>query len=132
MLNSKTMAKETFNSPNAPEAVGPYSHAAWAGNTLFISGQIALDLDGNLHTGDVSTECTQVLNNLKQIVTDAGLSLDDIVKCSIFLSNMDDFAAVNTVYATYFKQSPPARECVAVKTLPKNVNVEISAIAYKA
>lgn len=125
------MAKATFNSQNAPAAVGPYSHAAWAGDTLFVSGQIALDQDGKLHTGDIQTETTRVLENVKTIVTEAGLSMDHIVKCSIFLSDMNDFAAVNEVYAKYFPNNPPARECVAVKTLPKQVNVEISVIAFR-
>lgn len=125
------MAKATFNSQNAPAAVGPYSHAAWAGDTLFVSGQIALDQDGKLHTENIQTETTRVLENVKTIVTEAGLGMDHIVKCSIFLSDMNDFAAVNEVYAKYFPNNPPARECVAVKTLPKQVNVEISVIAFR-
>ncbi|TXC81449.1 Rid family detoxifying hydrolase [Luteibaculum oceani] len=125
------MAKKAFNSPNAPAAVGPYSHAAWAGDTLLISGQIALDLEGNLHTSDIKTETTRVLENVKTIIETAGLTMDHIVKCSIFLSDMDNFQSVNEVYATYFGENPPARECVAVKTLPKQVNVEISVIAHR-
>lgn len=125
------MARHPFNTENAPSAVGPYSHAAWAGNTLYVSGQIALDLEGNLHTKDIATECYQVLRNVKQIISDAGLMMDHIVKCSIFLSSMEHFKEVNSIYAEYFSKNPPARECVAVKTLPKNVNVEISVIAYK-
>lgn len=125
------MAKNAFNSPEAPAAVGPYSHAAWAGDTLLVSGQIALDTEGNLHTKDIRTETTKVLENVKTIVEGAGLTMDHIVKCSIFLSDMDNFQAVNEIYAGFFGKNPPARECVAVKTLPKQVNVEISVIAHR-
>ena len=125
------MAKNAFNAEGAPAAVGPYSHAAWAGNTLLVSGQIALDQNGKLLTSDIKTETKQVLENVKTIIQAAGLTMDHIVKCSIFLNDMDNFTSENEVYAGYFPSNPPARECVAVRTLPKHVNVEISVIAYK-
>lgn len=118
---------------NAPAPIGPYNQAIQAGNTLYISGQIALHPETNeLVTSDISEETKQVLDNLTAILEAATYRLEDVVKTTIFIADMNDFAAINAVYATYFDGDlAPARECVAVKTLPKNVNVEISAIAYR-
>ena len=115
----------------APAPIGPYSQAVRAGNSLFVSGQIALNPDsGELEIDNLERETHRVLTNLKSILTAAGGELKHVVKCSIFLSDMNDFAAVNEIYAEYFNtDTPPARECVQVSVLPKNVNVEISAIA---
>lgn len=125
--------KEIFNTDKAPAAIGPYNQAVQVEKTLYVSGQIPLipatmELVG---TGIID-ETHQVLKNVQAILTHAGYSLSDVVKTSIFLSDMENFAAVNEVYAQYFIEKQPARECVAVKTLPKNVNVEISVIAWKA
>lgn len=117
----------------APAPIGPYSQAVWAGNMLFISGQIALNpQNGELITPNIETETEQVMQNLAAILKAADLSFANVVKTSIFLLTMDNFAPVNGVYARYFDNGhAPARETVAVSGLPKNVNVEISMIACK-
>ncbi len=122
--------KEVINSPAAPDPIGPYSQAIRSNGTLYISGQIAIDQStGMLITDTIEEETHQVMRNLKAILGEAGLAFGNIVKCSIFITDMDQFAAINSVYATYFPESPPARETVEVVRLPKDVNVEISAIA---
>ena len=115
--------------PNAPAAIGPYSQAMIANGMVFTSGQIALTPAGEMLTGDVSVQCVQVLANLKAVLEAAGSSLDKVVKTTIFLDNMDDFGAVNELYAKAFGDHKPARSTVAVKTLPKNALVEIDAVA---
>ena len=122
------MSNQIIYTEKAPEPIGPYSQAVLAGNTLYISGQIAFEASQN---GTLEEETTQVMENLGAILTAADYSFSDIVKCSIFLKSMDDFAEINEVYGRYFKKEPPARETVQVACLPKNVNVEISAIAFK-
>ena len=125
--------KQVWNTGNAPAAIGPYNQAIQAGNTLYVSGQIPLIPETmELINSGVADETHQVLKNVQAILTHAGYTLNDVVKASIFISNMDDFATINEVYAQYFTENQPARETVAVKTLPKNVNVEISVIAWKA
>ena len=121
------MTRITTN--NAPAAIGPYSQAIKANGFIFTSGQIPLTLDGELIEGDIHEQTRQVLTNLSAVLEAAGSSLEHIVKTTIYLTNMDDFIAVNTVYAEFFAGSFPARSTVAVKTLPKNVQVEIDAIA---
>lgn len=118
----------------APAPVGPYSQAILAGNTLYASGQIALDpVTGNLVLSTLEEETKQVMENLKEVLIAAGFSFADVVKCTIFLSDMEMFGRVNAVYANYFEGlTPPARETVQVANLPKYVNVEISCIAVKA
>ncbi len=124
------MSKKIISTENAPQAIGPYSQAVQAGNLLFVSGQIALEPQtGELVQGDVKTQTKRVMENLKGVVEAAGASLGQIVKCTIFLKSMDDFATVNEIYGSYFQSEPPARATVAVSTLPKNVDVEIDAIA---
>lgn len=121
-----------INTPNAPAPIGPYNQAVLAGNMLFVSGQIALDpQSGELVLTDVTAETTKVLENIKAILTEAGLDFSHIVKTSIFLKDMGTFAQVNEIYGSYFTGNYPARETVQVAALPKNVNVEISVIAYK-
>lgn len=115
--------------PNAPAAIGPYSQAIIANGMVFTSGQIALTPAGEMLTGDVKVQCTQVMSNLKAVLEAAGSSLDRVVKTTIFLDNMDDFVAVNAIYAEAFRDHKPARSTVAAKTLPKNALVEIEAIA---
>ena len=125
--------KKILNTGKAPAAIGPYNQAILADKTLYVSGQIPLIPETmELVTSGVADEAHQVLKNVKAILENAGYSFNDVVKASIFLSDMGDFATVNEIYAQYFTENQPARECVAVKTLPKNVNVEISVIAWKA
>jgi 2-iminobutanoate/2-iminopropanoate deaminase len=113
----------------APEAIGPYSQAIKVGNFIYTSGQIALTPKGEMREDDIEIQTNQVLTNLKNVLEEAGSSLDKVVKTTIFLANMDDFAKVNEIYAKYFGEHKPARSTVAVKTLPKNALVEIEAIA---
>lgn len=125
--------KIILNTAKAPAAIGPYNQAIKADKTLYVSGQIPLIPETmELVTTGVADETQQVLKNVEAILTNAGYGFENVVKASIFISNMDDFGTINEVYAQYFKENQPARECVAVKTLPKNVNVEISVIAWKA
>lgn len=122
--------KEVINSASAPEPIGPYSQAIKSNGSLYISGQIAIDQSsGKLVTDNIEDETHQVMANLKAILGEAGLTFNDVVKCSIFIKDMNQFAAINSVYASYFSDIPPARETVEVVRLPKDVNVEISAIA---
>jgi 2-iminobutanoate/2-iminopropanoate deaminase len=124
------MEKKIVNTSKAPAPIGPYSQAVRAGNLLFISGQVAIDpATNNVIEGDVSAETQQVMKNLDAILKEAGAGFNNVVKTTIFLSDMGLFAAVNEVYGKFFSSSFPARETVAVKGLPKNVNVEISMIA---
>ncbi|MBL4577375.1 MAG: RidA family protein [Flavobacteriales bacterium] len=125
-------SKKAIISSAAPAPIGPYSQAIESNGTIYISGQIAIDqATGSLLTGSIEEETHQVMKNLKAILEEADLSIDSIVKCSIFIKDMDQFAAINTVYAGYFEETPPARETVEVVRLPKDVNVEISAIASR-
>ena len=114
---------------NAPAAIGPYSQAMIANGMVFTSGQIALTRAGEMIDGDVSAACVQVISNLKAVLEAAGSSFDKVIKTTIFLADMDDFAAVNAIYGEAFGDHKPARSTVAVKTLPKNALVEIDAIA---
>lgn len=124
--------KKVIFTPNAPAPIGPYSQAILIQNTLYISGQIAINPKTNqLVNFSIVDETKQVLDNLKQVLLAASMDFDHVVKTSIFLKNMDDFAVVNQIYGEYFTNNFPARETVAVRTLPKDVNVEISAIAIK-
>lgn len=115
----------------APQAIGPYSQAITMGELVFTSGQIALKPNGEFLEGDVVAQTTQVLENLKAVLEEAGSSLEKVLKTTIFLVNMDDFAKVNEVYGAHFGTHKPARSTVGVKTLPKNALVEIEAIAIK-
>lgn len=127
------MSKTVVYTPRAPEPIGPYSQAILAGNMLFVSGQIAIHRSsGNLVTGNIEDETTQVMINLSEVLKAAGLSFSDVVKCSIFLKDMGDFPRVNQIYGQYFTDTPPARETVEVSRLPKDVNVEISCIAVRS
>lgn len=120
-----------ISTPNAPKAIGPYSQALNVGDFIFTSGQIALKPDGSLNDGDIQTQTTQVLTNLSEVLKEGGSSLGQVVKTTIFLADMGDFAEVNKIYAAFFGEHKPARSTVAVKTLPLNVKVEIEAIAIK-
>jgi 2-iminobutanoate/2-iminopropanoate deaminase len=126
------MEKKIIHTANAPQAIGPYSQAVQVGNMLFLSGQIAINPQlGELEMTDIITETHRVMKNVIAILEAADFNLTQVAKTTIFLSSMNHFQEVNTVYASYFKDSYPARETVAVAGLPKNVNVEISMIAIK-
>jgi 2-iminobutanoate/2-iminopropanoate deaminase len=117
--------------PNAAKPIAPYTPAILANGTLYLSGQIALDEAGNLHTADIATETRQVMENLGNLLKAADMGYEHLVKITILLSDMSLYAAVNEVYGSYFTDMPPAREAYAVKGLPRGVNVEISGIAVK-
>lgn len=125
--------KKIIQTPSAPAPIGPYNQAVQQGNMLFISGQVAIEPgSGNLITTDIKSETTQVMKNLKAILDEAGMDFTHVVKTSIFLADMNQFAEVNAVYGSYFDaDSAPARETVEVANLPKFVNVEISMIAMR-
>ena len=125
--------KKIINTPNAPAPIGPYNQAVLKGDTLYISGQIPLDpLSGTLIESDIKKETKQVMENLKAILTEAGMTFENVVKSSIFIKDMHQFSEINTVYGTYFNpETAPARETVEVANLPKFVRVEISMIAVK-
>lgn len=124
--------KKVINTTNAPAPIGPYNQAVIANGFLFASGQIAINPEnGELNTSSIKEETHQVMRNVKAVLVEAGYQLTDVVKTTIFLSDMSLFAEVNEVYGSYFKSDFPARETVAVKGLPKGVNVEISVTAYK-
>ena len=123
--------KTKIFTPNAPEAIGPYSQAILSNETLYCSGQIALDKDGNLKNSNIEDETVQIFKNINAILNEVNMTFENIVKSTIFLKNMDDFSTVNSIYEKYFKSSHPARETVEVSRLPKNVNIEISVIAVK-
>lgn len=126
------MAKHIIHTEDAPDPIGPYSQAIFVNGTLFISGQIALDaFSGAIVRDNIEDETRQVMENLGAILAAAEMDFGNVVKCSIFLSNMDDFPRVNAIYGNYFKEDPPARETVEVSRLPRQVNVEISAIAVR-
>ncbi|MDO9261415.1 MAG: RidA family protein [Flavobacteriaceae bacterium] len=125
--------KKIINTPNAPAPIGPYNQAVIFGNTVYISGQIPLNPQtGELIMDSIEVETKQVMENLKAILTAAEMTFENVVKSSIFISDMSNFAAINAIYGAYFKsETAPARETVQVSGLPKNVNVEISMIAIK-
>ena len=123
--------KQIIYTANAPEPIGPYSQAIKLGNMLYTSGQIAINPKTNqLVLNSIEEETKQVMENIKAILDAAGMTFEHIIKCSIFIMNMNDFAAINQVYGSYFNpETAPARETVQVACLPKNVNIEISIIA---
>lgn len=122
--------KKVISTENAPKAIGPYSQAILSNNTLYCSGQIAIDpITGSLVTDNIANETNQVLQNILAVLVSANMDFNNVVKCTIFMKDMKDYAKINAVYARYFQNSPPAREAVEVSVLPKNVNVEISVIA---
>ena len=125
--------KKAILTPNAPAPIGPYSQAIQAGDTLYISGQIAIDpATGELITTSIEEETHQVLKNLGAILEASGMTYDHVVSCSVFIKDMELFGRINAVYTTYFGSGiPPARALVQVSDLPKHVNIEISAIAHQ-
>lgn len=127
-----TIEKVVISSPDAPEAIGPYSQAILVGNTLYCSGQIAFDAKtGELVQSSIETEAKQVLENLGHVLSAADMSYSNVVKATVFLKDLNNYTAVNGVYAEFFGDKPPAREAVEVARLPRDANVEISLIAVK-
>lgn len=120
---------QAFSSPKAPPAIGPYSPAIKAGNLLFLSGQIPLDDAGNMVSGDIATQTEQVMRNIGALLETAGASFSQVVRTTVYLADMNDFAAMNAVYATYVASPPPARATVQVARLPRDARVEIDVIA---
>ena len=125
--------KTIINAPEAPAPVGPYNHSVLAGNTLYVSGQIPINqATGQLVTDNIEDETHQVMKNMGYILAAAGMTYENIVKCSIFVTDMENYSRINAVYASYFnEETAPARELVQVANLPRYVNVEISCIAVK-
>ena len=124
--------KKVIATNNAPAAIGPYSQAILVNNMLFASGQLGLDpATGNFAEGGIKEQTAQAFNNVKAILNEAGMSIDNVVKTTVFIKNMEDFGTINEVYAKYFTGTYPARSCVEVARLPKDVLIEIEAIAIK-
>lgn len=124
--------KTVVSSPDAPAAIGPYSQAIRHGNTLYLAGQIPIDPKTNqLNTGSIEDQTKLVLENLKAVLAANGMTMDDVVSTSVFMRDLNEFARMNAVYATYFKDKPPARATVQVARLPRDVAIEISAVAAK-
>ena len=122
--------KRVISTIDAPTAIGPYSQAVLAGGVLYSAGQIAIVPEtGELDLSNITSETNQVMKNLQSILLAADMDFSNVVKCTIFIKNMNDYAEINAVYAQYFSNNPPAREAVQVSRLPKNVNIEISLIA---
>ena len=132
-LNEKLEVMKTIiDTKNAPAPIGPYNQAVLANGTLYMSGQIAMHPEsGELIIDSIESETEQVMKNMEGVLLKAGMTLDDVVKCSIFITEMDNFSRVNEVYGKFFTSDFPARETVQVSRLPKDVNVEISATAVK-
>ena len=124
--------KKIISTDKAPAAIGPYSQAVWAGDLLFASGQIPMDpATGDIVTGGVQAQAHQSLKNVKAILEAAKLGFENVIKATVFIKDMNDFAAINEVYAEYFTAPFPARSCVEVARLPKDVKIEIEAIAIR-
>ncbi|MGB9857226.1 MAG: RidA family protein [Dictyoglomaceae bacterium] len=122
--------KEIISTDKAPKAIGPYSQAVKVGNFVFISGQIPIDPNtGRVVEGDIKEQTKRVLENIKGILESLGVSLNNVVKTTVFLKNMDDFSSMNEVYSSYFTENPPARSTIEVSRLPRGVDIEIEAIA---
>ncbi|BFL79365.1 RidA family protein [Staphylococcus hominis subsp. novobiosepticus] len=119
---------KTINTNKAPQALGPYSHAMVVNNLVFTSGQIPLDTEGNIVSSDVKEQTKQVLENLSVVLEEAGSDLNSVVKATIFISDMNEFQQINEVYGSYFNEHQPARSCVEVSRLPKDVKVEIELV----
>ena len=127
------MTRKHVESPRGPAALGPYSAAVWAGDLLYLSGQTPVDpKSGNLVDGDVEAQTHRAFDNLEAVLGDAGLSMDDVIKCNVYLTDMANFKEMNAAYSIRFRKPYPARTTVAVKALPKNAQVEIEMVARKA
>ena len=133
IVNAQQGGKVVISTPNAPEAIGPYSQAIQVGNTLYLAGQVAIDPKTKKMVKDASIEeqTKQVIENLKAVLEAAGMTMDNVVSSSVFMQDLNDFKAMNGVYATYFTKAPPARATVQVARLPLDAKIEISLIAVK-
>ena len=126
------MEKKIINTKSAPAPIGPYNQAIVVNDTIYISGQVCIDpVSGNLKNKDIQEETHQVMQNLKAILQEAGMSLNDVVKTTIFITDMNQFSTINEIYGKYFEADFPARETVQVSALPKFVNVEISMVGVR-
>ena len=126
------MSKKVISTKNSPDAIGPYNQAILTGNTLYCSGQIAIDPEtGSLVTDTINGETHQVMKNISEVLKAADMDFSNVVKSSIFIRDMNQYADINQVYASYFNNNPPAREAVEVSVLPMDTNIEISVIAVK-
>ena len=124
--------KKVINTKKAPKAIGPYNQAILSRNTLYCSGQIAINpKNGKLETKNIKSEMNRIMKNIIEILDQANMSIKNIVKCTIFMKDMNDYQEINEIYSTYFKTEMPAREAVEVSRLPKDTNIEISVIAVK-
>jgi 2-iminobutanoate/2-iminopropanoate deaminase len=131
-LQGQSVTKQVILSDKAPKPIGPYSQAIMAGKTLYLSGQIAIDPQtGKMDTLSVESETKRILDNLGEVLKAAGMSFENVVKCSVFTTDMKNFKTINTIYGTYFKENQPARETIQVVALPGKAHVEISAVAVK-
>jgi 2-iminobutanoate/2-iminopropanoate deaminase len=129
---AQTTEKQVIQSPDAPKAIGPYSQAILAGNTLYVSGQIAIIPEtGKMDTLNIETEIRRVLSNLGAVLKEAGMTYDNVVKATIYTTDLKNFKLINTIYGEHFKEKQPARETVQVAALPAGAHVEISAIAVR-
>jgi 2-iminobutanoate/2-iminopropanoate deaminase len=127
----KTPTREIILTDKAPKPIGPYSQAIKVGNTLYVAGQVGFTPEGKLDTSSVDNECKQSLNNVKAIVEAAGMNMQQVVKATLYVTDLKNFSKINEVYGTYFPQNPPARETVQVAALPKGARFEISVVAVK-
>lgn len=130
-FSDKTPSREIILTKNAPAPIGPYSQGIKVGNNLYVAGQVGFTPEGRLDTSSVENECKQAINNVKAIVEAAGMSMQQVVKATLYVKDLKNFSKINEVYTTYFPQNPPARETVQVSGLPKGANFEISVIAVK-
>lgn len=131
-LSAQETSIKVISSPRAPEAIGPYSQAILAGNTLYLSGNIALDREtGDMDTLNMEKEVRRVMSNIKAILDEVGLSFENVVKSTIYTTDLGNYKLINDIYGEYFTKNPPARETVQVVALPKGAHVEISCIAVK-
>jgi 2-iminobutanoate/2-iminopropanoate deaminase len=123
--------KQVILSDKAPKPMGPYSQGIKSGNTLYLSGQVAIKPDGTLDSTSIESETTQVLNNIKAVLEAGKMELKNVVKCTVYMTDLKNFKRMNDIYATFFTAHPPARETVEVRSLPKGAHIEISVVAAK-
>ena len=131
ILSSVAQNKQVIFTDKAPKPIGPYSQAILSGNTLYVAGQIGLKPDGSLDSTSIESETTQALSNIKAVLEAAKMGMKNVVKSTIYVTDLKNFKRINDIYGTYFTESPPARETVEVKSLPKGAHIEISVIAVK-
>ena len=130
-FSDKTQEREIIFTKNAPAPIGPYSQAIKVGNTLYVAGQVGFTLEGKLDSSCIDNECKQALNNIKAIVEAAGMNMEQVVKSTLYVKDLKNFARINEIYATYFQKNLPARETIQPAALPKGAHFEISVIAVK-